>query len=96
MPLSLEQRIEMLGEIRRLKLSGKPQDAAPLQEAFANNEYLTAAEPEPEVVVDVPAKNAKKEKWVEYAKAVSDFDEEVMASVTRNDLIAMLEANGLA
>ena len=94
--MELEQRIEMNEKIRELRRTGNPHPAQLIQTALNEDRYFMG--PEAQAKADAPKepkKTAKKEAWTDYAKAVSQIDEEVIDGATRTDIIGMLEANGL-
>lgn len=89
------QRIEMIEKIRELRMAGKPELAAPLQAAFDRNEYYTGEEEEPEPEVKVPSRSGGRPLWVAYALEHSQIEPEVIEDSKRDDIIGMLEANGI-
>ncbi len=100
--LSIEQRIEMMDQIRASRMAGRPQDAQKLEAAMDRGAYAqlegSIEAPIPDPSPNPPPRGGKgssKENWLEYAKLVSDIDLEVLESAGQPDLIGMLEANGL-
>lgn len=100
--LSLDERIVMNEQIRESKKHGRPQDAQKLQQALDAGVYaeLTGSveAPKPEPLPDPPPRRGKgsgMEAWLEYAQLVSQIDDEVLESAQKDDIIGMLEANGL-
>ncbi len=94
--MELAQRIEMLELIRELRGRGEPEKAADVQAALDEDEYFLGGRKLPTVGnVSEPKRSAKREAWIEYAKHVSDIEHEIIDKMQRNDLIAMLKANGL-
>ena len=92
--LSKEQHIEMLTEIRSLRGAGKPELAADIQLALNKGKYFLGSKT---VFVEVqpPSKSATTKVWANFAKEHSEIDNEVIDDQSRNDLIKMLQANGL-
>lgn len=95
MGLDTDQRIEMLTKIRELRGTGQPEVAADIQVALDRDEYFLGGRKQPVEILDMPKKSAKREAWERYAKEVSDIDHEIIEGLLRDDLIAMLRANGL-
>ncbi len=93
--MELWQRIEMLEKIRELRMAGQPELAAPLLAALERDEFYLGEEAEEEAEVKVPLRGAKKSEWQEFATKHSSFDLELIKDSTRNDIIGMLEANGI-
>ncbi len=94
--MELWQRIEMIEKIRELRMAGQPELAAPLIEALERDEFYLGEEAEEEAEeVKVPSRGAKKSVWQKFATKHSSFDLELIEDSTRNDLIGMLEANGI-
>ena len=92
--LSKEQHIEMLTEIRLLRGTGKPEIAAGIQLALDEGRYFLGSKVVP-IEVQPPSKSATTEAWANFAKEQSEIDHEVIDDQSRNDLIKMLQANGL-
>jgi hypothetical protein len=92
--LTLEQRIEMGDEVRRLHSVGDAQAAAVIKIALADDRYFMGLVIAPLPEAKQPKKSAKKEAWVQYALNVSDIDPEIINSATRTDVINMLKVNG--
>lgn len=95
MSLSEDQRVEMHAEKRRLHQTGDASGAAAIASALLEDRFFVGVEVVPEPEVKAPKVNAKKEAWVKYALAVSNFDPEIINNATRKDIIGMLRANGL-
>ena len=100
--LSLEERIAMTEQIRESKKHGRPQDAQKLQQALDAGVFAELAgsveAPVPEPLPDPPPRRGKGSgvtSWLEYAKLVSQIDHEVLENAQKDDIIGMLEANGL-
>ena len=101
--LTLEQRIEMTEAWRNAYRTGRPQDAQKYRAALDKGVYFTmdpdnSEAPElPEVEEPPPrsGRGATKQAWREWAYNNSDVDQEVIDSVKKNDIIKMMEANGL-
>jgi len=89
------QRIEMLEKIRELRRTGKPELAEPLQAALDRDEFYMGEEEEEKSEMKVPARTGRKELWIQFATKHSKIDLEVINNSTRNDIIGMLEANGI-
>ena len=97
MPLSERQKADMHEKIRAYSVAGEPEKAAPVRQALENDAAYVEPEVEEVEIVPVPPMNgpgASKKAWVAYALAISDIDEEVLESVKKSDIIAMLRANG--
>ena len=99
--LTLDQRIEMMEGIRYANRKGRPQDAGKLRKAFDAGVYAELIDsveaPTPEVEEAPPrgGKGSSTDKWIAYAQLVSQIDDEVLESASKDDIIGMLEANGL-
>ena len=99
--LTLEQRIEMNEGIRYANRMGRPQDAGRLRKALDAGVYAELIDsieaPTPELPEAPPrgGKGSGIDKWIAYAKLVSQIDDEVLESASKDDIIGMLEANGL-
>ena len=100
--LPIEERIEMMEGIRHAKKHGRPQDAQKLQQAFDAGVYAELTDsveaPTPEPIPDPPPRRGKgsgAKNWLAYAKLVSHIDHEVLENAQKDDVIGMLEANGL-
>ena len=100
--LTIEERIEMMEGIRYAQKHGRPQDAQKLRQALDAGVFaeLTGSieAPEPEPLPDPPPRRGKGSgvtSWLEYAKLVSQIDHEVLENAQKDDIIGMLEANGL-
>ncbi len=100
--LELEQRIEMMEGIRYANRHGRPQDAQKLRQALDAGVFAELTDsveaPTPEPIPDPPPRRGKgssQKNWVAYAKLVSEIDDEVIESAQKDDIIGMLEANGL-
>ena len=92
----IEERIEMNELIRHFNLCGEPQNAAPIKEALALDEYYMGEDPEPEPEpVVAPNGNATKAAWLKFAKEVSEVDHEVLDSFSKGDIIQMMKATGI-
>ena len=98
-PLSREQRMEMLAYIREHKTAGRPQVAAPVQKALQEGYYyMPEPEPEPEPLPEPPPRHGPGSggpKWKKWALEMTALDPELVESAKKDDLIAMLEANGM-
>ena len=99
--LTLDQRIEMNEGIRYANRHGRPQDASKLRQALDAGVYAELTDsieaPTPELPEPPPrgGKGSGVAKWLEYAQLVSQIDDEVLESAQKDDIIGMLEANGL-
>lgn len=99
MTLTAEQRIEMKTEMRELRRRGHPETATKIADALGADRYLIQ-EPIPGAV-ELPDRppthgsGSSTAAWREYAAAASDFDQEIIDSTSRKDLILMLEAHDL-
>ena len=100
--LTLDQRIEMNEGIRYANRHGRPQDASKLRQALEAGVYAELTDsieaPTPPELPDPPPRGGKGsgiDKWLAYAKLVSQIDDEVLESASKDDIIGMLEANGL-
>jgi hypothetical protein len=100
--LSLEERIEMTEAIRDSHKHGRPQDAQRLRQALDAGVYAeligSGEAPIPEPLPDSPPRRGRgsgTDNWVEYAKLISQIDHEVIETAQKDDIIGMLEANGL-
>ena len=100
--LPLEERIEMMEGIRYANAHGRPQDAQKLRQALDAGVYAELTDsveaPTPPPLPDPPPRGGKGsgvKNWLEYAKLVSHIDDEVLKSAQKDDIIGMLEANGL-
>ena len=100
--LTLDQRIEMNEGIRYASRHGRPQDASKLRQALEAGVYAELTDsveaPTPKPIPDPPPRGGKGSginKWITYAKLVSQIDDEVLESASKDDIIGMLEANGL-
>lgn len=96
--LNEEQIAEMNLQMRRESQAGRPEIAAKYRAAIRQGKLYEAPGTAPKVDVSIPHEHgpgSKKESWVEYAKANSDLDEEIIEAATKADLIVMLKANGV-
>ena len=99
--LTLDQRIEMMTGIRYANSKGRPQDASKLRQALEAGVYAELTDsieaPTPELPEPPPrgGKGSGIAKWLAYAQLVSQIDDEVLESAQKDDIIGMLEANGL-
>lgn len=96
--LTAEQIAEMNQLIREESQNGRPEIAARIRSALDRGEVYEAPGVEVVEPVEQPplgGPGSGKVAWVEYALSVSDIDEEVLESITKDDIIAMLRANGI-
>ncbi len=100
--LTLEQRIEMNEGIRYANRMGRPQDGSKLRQALEAGVYAELTDsveaPTPAELPDPPPRGGKGsgiKKWLAYAKLVSQIDDEVLENAQKDDIVGMLEANGL-
>ncbi len=100
--LTLDQRIKMNEGIRYANRHGRPQDASKLRQALEAGVYAELTDsieaPTPVELPDPPPRGGKGSgiaKWLAYAQLVSQIDNEVLESAQKDDIIGMLEANGL-
>lgn len=100
--LTLDERIEMTEAIRNANKHGRPQDAQRVRQALDAGVYAELTDsieaPTPEPLPDPPPRRGKgsgAKNWLKYAKLVSNIDDEVLESAQKDDIIGMLEANGL-
>lgn len=104
--ISYDQRVQ--DAIRYWTVNGDPIKARDINRALANGEEvpthllnLTRYKPTTEVDMDeieIPKRKGKGsalEKWQDFARATSDMDEEVIKTMTKEDIIAALEENGI-
>ena len=99
MGLSVEEKAEMVGQARKLRAAGAPEEAAVIRIALQEGRlYLGDLEPDAVELPNRPPAHGRGSSgaaWREYAAAVSDFDQEIIDSTQRKDLILMLEAHDL-
>ena len=100
--LELDERITMMEQIRFANAHGRPQDAQKLRQALDAGMFAELTDsveaPTPEPIPDPPPRRGKGSgirHWLEYAQLVSRIDDEVLESAQKDDIIGMLEANGL-
>lgn len=97
--LSEEQQIEMTVAMREASRSGEPEKAVKIRAGLIANEYTLGETDEVEIVyIDRPPTHgpgSSLSKWQEYAATASEFDDEVIATTSKKDLILMLEAYDL-
>ncbi len=99
--LTLDQRIEMNEGIRYANRMGRPQDASKLRQALDAGvfaELTDSIEAPTQELPEPPPRGGKGSgvaKWLAYAQLVSQIDDEVLESAQKDDIIGMLEANGL-
>lgn len=104
--VSYEERVQ--NAIRYWTVNGDPIKARDINRALANKEEvpahllnLTRYRPVTEVDMDeieIPSRTGRGsglEKWQDFARATSDMDEDVLKTMTKEDIIAALEANGI-
>jgi len=100
MELTKEQRIEMMGKAREYSATGSPEKRQAIMGAMGRNEfYLGEAVPGAVDLPDQPpthGKGSSGKAWRDYATAYSDFDQEIIDTTPKQDLIKMLKAHGLA
>lgn len=89
------QKIDMLERIRELRMAGKPELAAPILEAFERDEFYMGEGKLQEPKMEVPKRSGQRSSWVHFALENSLIDPEVIDGAKRNDIIGMLEANGI-
>ena len=94
--LSVDQKIEMMDEKRRLHGVGDAAGAMAIKKALDDDRYFMGLAVVEEAAVTQPKPNAKKSAWVRFALEVSDMDPDIVEAATRGDIIGMLKANGLA
>lgn len=98
MALTTEQIAEMRKRLRAESEAGRPEISAGIQAAIDAGEFYEDPEVEEVAEVEQPpisGPGSGKAAWVEYARSISDIDDEVLDSITREDILAMLRANGL-
>jgi hypothetical protein len=94
--MELAQKAEMVDEARRLRGKGDPQAANLIMKSLDRDEFYLGLQAVPELEkVEAPSPKAKKAVWVAFAKENSGIDDEIIDSATKNDIIGMLDANGL-
>lgn len=106
---SLSEQEEINLALRELNRTGNPTlvrdmemliaDEAPFSKVIkiAKDHFAPVVKPEVPVadLPDAPARNAGTPKWQSFAKQVSDMDPEVVDSMSRKDIITVLEDKGI-
>ena len=100
MPLSQDQKVEMVRKIRSEEMSGRPEVAAEIRIALTNEEFFLGGD-RPVDNFELPRRpptagpGSNVKAWRYYAHAVSDFDPEIIDTTKAKDLAKMLAAHGL-
>lgn len=108
MSLSQDERNKIHLRIREFSITGDPISAAKLRASLEADEApdptLMAASGihadiplKTNIDLEIPprwGKGSGKDNWVEFAAVVTDIDEEVLSRMTRDDIVATLEARG--
>jgi hypothetical protein len=108
MGLSTDERSKVLNRKREMHQTGRVMDALSIQRALdadempdpslmADDGVKTDVPLLGGVNIEIPPRHGKgsgKPTWVEFAARVSDIDSEVISRMTRDDIIATLEARG--
>lgn len=93
--MNFEQQVEMRQEIRKQDIAGRPEVAQKIKKHLDAGVYWMPEAVTPKETPPPPNTNAKKTAWQKWAKDNTDIDHEVIETITRSDLIAMLRANGI-
>lgn len=104
--VSYDERVQ--NAIRYWTVNGDPIKARDINRALANKEEvpahllnLTRYRPTTDIdleEVEIPNRTGRGsalEKWQDFAMATSDMDADVVKAMTKEDIIAALEANGI-
>jgi len=88
---------------REARRTGRPEVAQRIEEAMREGKVLRPGEPtetfapEKEVSTNVitPKRNSSEARWKDFARATSDIDPSVLKTLSRNDVIKILEGKGI-